>query len=184
MNYINNQDFSNALREYRKESLEQIEQGFAQPPIPRYIADCFLAIAQNYSTKFNFARYSFREDMVSEAYITCCEKILKYDANLSPYAFSYFSRICFRVFIDMIWLEKRESYIKAKLYVSSPFDAQMEGDEIGTVDDAETMSNDFIPYFDINEFERKLEEKKEKTKQRAKELAEQRKNSSTASIED
>ena len=104
--YINNQDFSNALREYRQFALEEIEKGNKQPDIARYIADCFMMIASQYASKYNFARYSFRDDMVSEAYVTCCEKVLKYDANLSPYAFSYFSRICFRVFIDMIWTEK------------------------------------------------------------------------------
>lgn len=179
MNYINNQDFSEALRDYRATAIAVMDAGGEQPPIPKYIADCFMMIAKQYSTKYNFARYSFRDDMVSDAYVTCCEKVLKYDANLSPYAFSYFSRICFRVFIDMIWNEKRESYVKAKLFVSTPDSGDV--DELGEGD--LELSNDFIPYFDVDEFEKKVEEKKQKTKARAKELSDQRRGT-TASIED
>jgi hypothetical protein len=181
MNYVNNQDFSNALRTYRDFALGEMDKGNPQPDIPKFIADCFMLIATQYASKYNFARYSFRDDMVSEAYVTCCEKVLKYDANLSPYAFSYFSRVCFRVFIDMIWNEKRESYVKAKMYITNPLESM--DDEIGNDGEIDPTSNDFIPYFDVDEFEEKLAAKKEKTKLRAKELSDQRK-SSTASIED
>jgi DNA-directed RNA polymerase specialized sigma24 family protein len=176
--YVDNKAFADALMEYRDICISCDSRDEKHPPIPKYIADCFAEIAKNYSTKFNFARYSFRDDMVSEAYVTCCEKILKYDARKSPFAFSYFSRICFRVFIDMIWQEKTESYVKAKMYVSNVDDG-FDEDVIGDSAEADPLSNDFIPYFDIADFEKKVAEKKAKVKQRAAELAAQKKGTAT-----
>ena len=163
--YVDNKKFSQALYDYRTECELRESQGLEHKEIPRFIAECFLDIAKHYSTKHSFARYSFREDMVSEAVISCCSKVLKYDATASPYAFTYFSRICFHVFLDVIYREKKESYVKAKLFAQNPDDGfESDESELGGDHTGDNIGQDFIPYFDVNDFEQKIEVKKQEAK--------------------
>ena len=78
--YVNNKELLAALVSYRSE----VERTFlvkygreptkqdrgtrwdTKPPIPRYIGECFLKIANHLSFKPNFVNYMFKEDMISD----------------------------------------------------------------------------------------------------------------------
>ena len=48
-NYINNEDFLNAMIEYKKEIALAKENDKPSPPVPDYIGECFLLIAERLS---------------------------------------------------------------------------------------------------------------------------------------
>ena len=53
-NYINNQDFLQALAEYKSKAKEAKEKKLPAPVIPNYIGECFMKIAEGLSHKPNF----------------------------------------------------------------------------------------------------------------------------------
>jgi len=75
-------------------------------------------IAINYSNKGSFASYTWREDMISEAVLTC----LKYMHNFNPtkYArpnpFAYFTTVIHNAFINYIRKQNKHSEIKDICY--------------------------------------------------------------------
>jgi hypothetical protein len=88
--YVNNKEFLAALVQYRenvevsymknfsKDLTEQDKSERAKywpgkPPIPRYIGECFLKIANHLSFKPNFVNYMFKEDMISDGIENCVQ---------------------------------------------------------------------------------------------------------------
>ena len=64
--YVNNKEFLAALIKYREDIAIAEAKGNPKPPIPRYIGECFLKIANHLSFKPNFVNYMFKEDMISD----------------------------------------------------------------------------------------------------------------------
>ena len=161
--YINNATFTAAIAKYRLDCAAAKAAGQDQPVIPRDIAESFLMLATKLSYRYNFLNYSYREEFVSEGLIACCAKILNFDPEITNNAFGYFTKLCFYAFVEVIEQEHKEAYVKAKSYYNAieengnPF-------ETGELDGDHEVENDFIPYFDVQEYERKREEKRAKTK--------------------
>ena len=165
--YIPNAAFTAAIAKYRKECMDADEKGLEHPPIPNEIAGQFLLLANKISYRPNFVNYSYREDMVAEGALACCAKILNFDTDITTNAFGYFSRIVWYAFLEVIDDEKTKAYVKAKSYYNmidehgNPFEYEDE--------DEHDIQNDFIPYFDVEEFERKDKEKRAKIKDKKRE---------------
>lgn len=122
--YVNNRDFSEAVVDYILEAAQYKEDHADDngPPIPHYIGDCFLKIAEGLSHKPNFFRYTYREEMVMDAVENCIKAIHNYDINKvtrtgKPNAFGYFTQIAFYAFLRRIAKEKKQQSIKEK-YIS------------------------------------------------------------------
>ncbi len=64
--YVNNKEFLAALVKLREDREIAEIKGLPKPPIPRYIGECFLKIANHLSFKPNFVNYMFKEDMISD----------------------------------------------------------------------------------------------------------------------
>jgi hypothetical protein len=69
--YVNNKEFLAALIKYREDKEIALAKGLPKPPIPRYIGECFLKIANHLSFKPNFVNYMFKEDMISDGIENC-----------------------------------------------------------------------------------------------------------------
>ncbi len=65
--YINNKDFLKEMTAYRTAIRKAKRLGQPKPQIPRYVAECFMKIAENLSHKPNFLSYTFRDEMVADA---------------------------------------------------------------------------------------------------------------------
>ena len=59
--YINNADFLAALIDYKEKNQLSKKNKTAPPPIPNYIGECFMKIAEGLSHKPNFINYTYRE---------------------------------------------------------------------------------------------------------------------------
>jgi hypothetical protein len=64
--YINNPDFLQALMAYKAEQKRCKAEKLPEPPIPNYIGECFMKIAEGLSHKPNFINYTYRDEMMSD----------------------------------------------------------------------------------------------------------------------
>jgi hypothetical protein len=158
-NYINNSDFLEALVLYKDKCKHAEENNLEHPPIPNYIGECFLKIAEHLSRKPNFASYTFREDMVSDGIENCLMYFHNFDPEKSKNPFSYFTQIVWYAFLRRIIKEKKQLYIKYKAT-----------EQIGILDEYEMLEDEdghtrqFEMYDNISEFIYNYEESAKKKK--------------------
>lgn len=135
--YVENKKFGEAIVEYVTKANAAKESGQSIPVVPKYIAECFLKIAEGLSHKVNFIRYTYREEMVMDAVENCLRAINNYDPGVAtrtgtPNAFAYFTQICYFAFLRRIEKEKKQQDIKFKFIEQSgveEFIAQIQGDD-------------------------------------------------------
>ncbi len=130
--YVNNKEFLAALIKYREDKEIALIQGKPKPPIPRYIGECFLKIANHLSFKPNFVNYMFKEDMISDGIENCVQYIHNFNPEKSQNPFAYFTQIIHYAFIRRINKEKRQLEIKNKILERSGY-SEVFGDD-NTVD--------------------------------------------------
>jgi hypothetical protein len=119
--YVNNKEFLAALIKYREDiEIAQI-QDKPKPPIPRYIGECFLKIANHLSFKPNFVNYMFKEEMISDGIENCVQYIHNFNPEKSQNPFAYFTQIIHYAFLRRIQREKRQLEIKNKILERSGY---------------------------------------------------------------
>ena len=119
--YVNNKEFLAALIKYREDKEIAELQGKPKPPIPRYIGECFLKIANHLSFKPNFVNYMFKEDMISDGIENCVQYIHNFNPEKSQNPFAYFTQIIHYAFLRRIQREKRQLEIKSKILERSGY---------------------------------------------------------------
>lgn len=112
--YINNKDFLKEMIEFRTAVSEAKKLNLPKPQIPRYVAECFMKIAENLSHKPNFLSYTFRDDMVADAIENCVMYVGNFDPAKSSNPFAYFTQITYYAFLRRIQKEKKQLYVKYK----------------------------------------------------------------------
>ena len=100
--YVNNKEFLNALENYFAEIKRNEENGKPKPPIPRYIGECFLKIANHLSYKPNFVNYMFKDDMICDGIENCVRYIHNFNPEKSKNPFAYFTQIIYYAFLRTI----------------------------------------------------------------------------------
>lgn len=140
--YVNNKDFLAALMKYQSDVEISYIKKFGReptkddrgtswdtkPPIPRYIGECFLKIANHLSFKPNFVNYMFKEDMISDGIENSVQYIHNFNAERSQNPFAYFTQIIHYAFIRRINKEKRQLEIKNKILERSGY-SEVFGDD-------------------------------------------------------
>lgn len=147
VHYVNNKDFYNALVEYKKNP---------DGKIPDYIGVCIMQICNKLSTKYNFAGYTYRDEMVDDAIENCVKAIPGFDPEKSNNPFAYFTRTAWNAFIRRIGTEKKETYVKHKNMVMSNVFGELSGEGYGTKPNE--LSDEIIRSFE--EKQRLTKEKK------------------------
>jgi hypothetical protein len=157
--YINNADFLKALIEYRTACDNNQSDGKSDPPIPNYIGECFLKIANHLSRKPNFVSYSFREEMISDGIENCLMYFRNFDPTKSKNPFAYFTQIIYYAFLRRIMKEKKQLYVKYKA-------TQQYGvlDQFEMYEDSNGHMRQFELYDNISEFIQNFEDSREKKK--------------------
>jgi len=103
--YVSNDDLV-------KEIIRFKENGVASEELGKML----ITIATNFSSKGMFAGYTWRQDMISEAVLTCIRYVRTFDENKSNKAFSYVTQMCYHAFIAYIKKQKTHSNIKDTCY--------------------------------------------------------------------
>ena len=166
--YINNKDFLQALIDYQKEIKEAKKAGKSKPYVSDYIAMCFLQIAQRLSYRPNFINYTYKDDMISDGLENCLAYMHNFNPSKSKNPFAYFTQIIYYAFLRRIQKEKKQQYIKYKVYTEHPQEIEEETEKLAPDFINEKGSADFhihIKEF-IDEMERKEKEKKQKREQK------------------
>jgi hypothetical protein len=144
--YINNKDFYNALKEYKRkctvieheweahnleDKVDLLDQGLSEkkalkelpdipyPRLPEYIGECFFNIANRLASRPNFYGYSFKDDMIADAYEVCVLRVRSFDPEKSTNPFSYFTQTVWFAFLQRIRTEKKQADIKSELVMNS-----------------------------------------------------------------
>jgi hypothetical protein len=167
--YVDNKKLLEAITEYRKKT-DEFKAGKlkVKPPIPNYIGECMLLIAQRLSYKPNFINYSYREEMISDGIENCVSYIDNFDPEKSNNPFAYFTQIIYFAFLRRIQKEKKQLYIKHKSLENSlimnTLIEQNEFDESefapAYVDMDNENMNEFILAFEDNLDKKKIKRKK------------------------
>jgi hypothetical protein len=161
--YINNPDFLKALIEYKTKCSEAEQNKKPDPPIPNYIGECFLKIADHLSRKPNFVSYSFRDEMIADGIENCLMYFRNFDETKSKNPFAYFTQIIYYAFLRRIQKEKKQLYVKYK--ATEQFGIF---DEMEMFEDENGNMRQFQLYDNISEFIHTFEEAKEKKKNKNK----------------
>ena len=158
--YINNPDFLRALVEYKEKKELSTKNNTAPPPIPNYIGECFMKIAEGLSHKPNFINYTYRDEMMSDGIENCLMYFDNFNPTKSNNPFAYFTQIIYYAFLRRIQKEKKQTYVKYKAT-----------EQMGILDEMEMMeledgsTRQFELYDNIAEFIETYEEAKEKKKE-------------------
>jgi hypothetical protein len=152
--YVNNRQFYEAIVAYRQAVAASPDN---PPPVPEYIGECLLKIATRISFKWSYARYPYRDEMVSDAVENCLLYLHNFNPEKSQNPFSYFTLTIIRAFWRRIRIEKKELYGKLKMAVHR---AHMQEDY--ATQDGESSDIGMAPwmnYDNIHEFIRDYEQK-------------------------
>lgn len=160
-NYISNKEFTAAIVEYIQTCEAFEADGKEAPVIPDVVARQFIALANKLGSRYNFAGYTFRDEMVSSAIFACCAKIRKFNVLISSNAFAYFTNVCWRAMVDVINAEEKMSYIKAKSFEFVDYEDSLDITDLSDFSDFSGNSSDYTPYFDIAAYESKIQARKE-----------------------
>lgn len=128
--YVNNKEFLEAMKVYRKSVNKAKREKKPKPPVTDYIGSCFLKIANHLSYRPNFINYTYKEDMISDGIENCLQYVANFDPEKSSNPFAYFTQIIYYAFIRRIQKEKKQTTIKQKLILKSGLDeiVRQEGD--------------------------------------------------------
>lgn len=113
--YIDNERFFKEMQEWKKTVYEAEQTGETEPPVTPYIGECFLKIAEQLSSKPNFAHYPYRDEMICDAVENCVVYAANFDPEKSANPFSYFTQIIYYAFLRRIQREKKQAFIKYKM---------------------------------------------------------------------
>ena len=120
--YVNNAEFLEAMKGYRKAVNKAKREKLEKPPVTDYIGSCFLKIANHLSYRPNFINYTFRDDMISDGIENCLQYLDNFNPKTSNNPFAYFTQIIYYAFVRRIQKEKKQVTIKNRLITESNYD--------------------------------------------------------------
>jgi|TARA_B100001093_G_C26788303_1_gene997738 hypothetical protein len=170
--YVDNKELYRVLLEYKFDRLQAEKNNKPKPPIPNYVGECLLQIANRLSYKPNFANYMFREEMVGDGIENCINYLNNFDPEKSKNPFAYFTQIIYYAFLRRIEREKRQLYVKHKALENHMIEDELtthHSDASETSGVAVRLDTDYMKEF-VSNFEDKLEDRKKmRLKKKAKE---------------
>lgn len=111
--YVSNKKLFEEYVQWFANIKEAEDVGAEEPQIPDFIVDSMMRIATRLSYRPNFIKYTFKDDMISDALYDCVRFAKKFNPDKSDNPFSYITTICFRAFLRRIDKEKTQKYVKA-----------------------------------------------------------------------
>ena len=187
-NYIDNDKMYSEITEYCKKvkqynntisKLKENETKPSKPKVSEYIGACIMLIAQRLATKPNFANYTHRDEMIGDGIENCLMYIDNFDPDKSKNPFAYFTQIIYYAFIRRIQKEKKQAYVKMKMFermdVKGQWLRKAMSNEIVEIHNDETGKKSqenkrtYADYFrlsekDVTQFEKQSEKKKRSRK--------------------
>lgn len=146
-NYVNNRELFEVMSDFHARCQLAEKNGEEYPPVPNYVGECILQIANRLATKPNFNNYTFKEEMISDGIENCILYIKNFNPAKSNNPFAYFTQIIKFAFIRRIQKERKQMYIKYKNYDRMNLADSVEGFDIQTKELNE-QTQEFIRSFE------------------------------------
>ena len=154
--WIDKKQFYQAICDHR-------EQQAINPdtPIPDYIGQVIINIATGVMSRYNFNRYSYRDEMISDAILTIIKYYNTFDINKSNNPYGYFWLAAYRAGQRKVILEKDQQAIKAKTVQNMIVD-----DDVLSRDELSEFNNYMAEFsdFDLDEYDKSKSKKNKKKK--------------------
>ena len=173
VDYVNNKELYDLLCDYL-ESIHIAEKEKRDiPQIPDKIALALMQIATRRSNSPLFFQYTYRDEMIADAIVTCVARIRNFNPEKSENPFSYFTQICNNAFWQRVKKENKLRYAKYKSIEMAM--SEQESFRVTDVDNngmkdqycneySDSKMRDFIVEYERKEEERKEKRRKERTK--------------------
>jgi len=142
----------------QKNLVDWYESGEKEAPMIVYNA--LLQIINRLASSGKFSGYSYIDEMKEDATVAVLAALMhkKYKINHeNPNPFAYFTQIAFNAFINVINIEKKQSYLKHKSLLIHQHESYMNNEQTNKYDD-------ILDYDLIEKFEKKKEKKPKKVK--------------------
>lgn len=115
-NYVDNKKLTEEVTEYSEAYRQAKKDGDELPIINEYIGTCIMKIAEKLSHRPNFMNYTYREEMVGDGIENCLKYVHNFNIKKTQNAFAYVTQIIYYAFLRRIKAEKKQQYIKYKLF--------------------------------------------------------------------
>lgn len=167
--YVDNKKFLEVIKTYQKACRKAKREKLPKPPIPNYLGECLMKIAQHYAYMPSYSRYSFLEEMMGDAIENCIMYFDNFDPKKSSNPFAYFTQITYYAFLRRIAKEKKSQYLKYKVMENSVLfaDPNQYGIDENDVLDSSSNLKPFEIYDNIREFTHNFEQKQVEKKNKA-----------------
>lgn len=126
--YVSNKSLFAVYISWYKDIADAKALGQEEPQMPDEIVDAIIKICTRLSYRPNFFNYSYKQDMIGDAIEKNFRVAKNFDPARSENPFAYITTIAWNCFISRIAVEKKQTYIKAKLVTELPMDALIEVD--------------------------------------------------------
>jgi len=113
--YVPKEELFQAMMERKVLVDAALAAGLPKPQISDYIARSIMMIAERYSRGLKFGRYTYREEMVSDAIENCLKYLDNFSKEVSENPFAYFTTIIHWAFVRRINDEEKALYTKYKI---------------------------------------------------------------------
>ena len=153
MAYVDKEPLHQALVEFLTKREAAVEAGDPIPGIPNYIGSKILDICETLSHHPSFSRYTYINDMIDHGVDLCLQYTHKYNFRKYNNPHTFYTMYAWRGFVNTIGDEKRHAYIKAKMAIS-PDELSAALQDVDK-DLRPAMEDLSVPFFDIEEYERK-----------------------------
>jgi hypothetical protein len=101
-NYINNNDFLQALVRWKT-----AVKSNPQAKMEEYIGECFMKIAVGRARHPWYNGWTFKDDMIAEAVLTCMKYAHNFNPEKTDNPFAYFTQYCNNAFLQVMEREKK-----------------------------------------------------------------------------
>lgn len=116
IHYIDNNEFTKLLIEYQEKRETAVKDNKPIPKIPDVIGVMINKLCHNLSRRHNFIGYTYRDEMIEDAIVSCINSIRTYEYKPDQTAaFTYFTFIASFAMVRRIKKEKREHQNKINM---------------------------------------------------------------------
>jgi hypothetical protein len=166
-NYVDNAKLLVEMIDYKKQYLaHKADPTLPKAVIPDYVATSIMKISERLSSRPNFSGYTYRDEMVSDGIENCLVYIANFDETKYKNPFAYFTTIIYYAFLRRITKEKKQSFIKMKLFESMDYKGEVIKKYL-TPEEDKSYSSPYAEVFKLTEADLGFFEKKQAKKEKA-----------------
>jgi hypothetical protein len=113
--YVNNKEFTAALKEYSAECQRCDAEDIERPIMSRYIGECIIKMSNRLALRPNFIGYPYRDEMVQDAILAGVRYAGNFKGDKFDNGFAYITQVLFSHMVQRIKKEKKKYMLDLKL---------------------------------------------------------------------